>query len=86
MCISASDFITYWMPEMQGNAYNLINFSTTEYAETAPLTVTPAPDTLLRVHMVYMPLSEPIEIKEQEIPAAPVRNGFTVVEWGGTRA
>ena len=80
-----NDFITYWVPLMMKNPYNLVTFSTGEYEQTAPLTVSPAPDTLLRVHMVYKPLSTPVEVEEQVLPAPPERKGFTVVEWGGTR-
>ncbi len=39
----------------------------------------------MRVHMVYLPLGEPIEIPEQELTPME-RTGFTVVEWGGTDA
>lgn len=81
-----NDFITYWTPELRGNAYNLITFSTGEYEQTAPLSVTPAPDTVIRVHMVYRPLERPVDIPAQELPETPGRDGFTVVEWGGTRA
>ena len=80
-----NDFITYWVPRMQQNRYNLITFAADEYEALAPLTVTPAPDTVLRVHMVFLPLEQPIEIPEQQlIPTE--RKGFTVVEWGGTDA
>lgn len=81
-----NDFITYWTPELARNPYNLIHFSTEQYEQAAPLTVTPAPDTVLRVHMVYKALAAPVEVPEQVLPTAPERRGFTVVEWGGTRA
>jgi len=81
-----NDFITYWVPEMSKNAYNLVTFSTTEYEAIAPLSISPAPDTVLRVHMVYKAIPAPVDVKEQILPTAPARNGFTVVEWGGTRA
>lgn len=81
-----NDFITYWVPELAQNEYNLITFSTTQYEQTAPLHITPAPDTIIRVHMVYKPLEAPVAVKEQTLPAVPARDGFTVVEWGGTRA
>lgn len=80
-----NDFITYWVPEMCENAYNLITFSTVQYERLAQLTVTPAPDTIIRVHMVWKALDAPVELPEQRLQPAPVRNGFTVVEWGGTR-
>lgn len=81
-----NDFITYWTPELARNQYNLITFSTEQYEQTAKLNISPTPDTVLRVHMVYKPLEAPIAIEEQILPAAPRREGFTVVEWGGTRA
>jgi hypothetical protein len=33
--------------------------------------------------MTYKALDEPIDIEEQQLET-PVREGFTVVEWGGT--
>ena len=45
----------------------------------------PAPDTVLRVHMVFLPLEQLIEIPEQQLTPTE-RKGFTVVEWGGTDA
>lgn len=80
-----NDFLVYWVPEMQQNPYNLITFSTQQYEELAPLTVSPTPDTVIRVHMVYKPLDAPVEIPPQKLTAIP-RKGFTLVEWGGSRA
>lgn len=80
-----NDFITFWTPELARNPYNLIRFVTEEYEEIAPLEVTPAPDTVIRVHMAYKPLMAPLQAPEQELPEAPERQGFTLVEWGGTR-
>ena len=79
----ANEFIVYWLPRMEGNSYNLITFQTEAYTENAPLTVTPAPDSMLRVFMAWKPLETPIEIEPQELTAFE-RHGFTVVEWGGT--
>ena len=78
----ATDFITYWLPELEANPYNLIHFSTKAYQEQAPLTITPQPETLLRVFMVYQPLTAPITIPTQQLEPSK-RQGFTVVEWGG---
>lgn len=80
-----NDFITFWVPKLQGNAYNLITFVTTQYEQLAPLTVTPKPDSVLRVHMVYKALAHPVSIPEQKLTAFE-RKGFTLVEWGGSRA
>lgn len=78
-----NEFIIYWLPKMECNEYNLIHFSTTEYEENAKLSISPEPDTLLRVFMVFKGLDEPIDIEEQVLEAS-VREGFTVVEWGGS--
>ncbi len=79
----ANEFIIYWLPELEKHPYNLIHFSTKEYEELAELTVTPAPDTVIRVFMVFKGLDKPVEIKPQTlVPKS--RKGFTVVEWGGS--
>ena len=79
-----NEFIVYWLPQMEQNPYNLIAFQQEAYTEAAKLTVTPAPDSLLRVFMTWKPLAEPVDIPVQELPAFN-RHGFTVVEWGGTQ-
>ncbi len=78
-----NEFIVYWLPKMEGNRYNLISFQSGIYTENARLTVSPEPDSLLRVFMAWKEIGEPIEIEEQEITPFE-RTGFTVVEWGGT--
>lgn len=78
----ANEFIIYWLPQMQDNAYNLIAFQSDIYTDAARLTIDPAPDTLLRVFMAWQPSEEFVELPAQEL-SAPERTGFTVVEWGG---
>ena len=80
----ANEFIVFWLPMMEPNAYNLISFQEEAYTDSAKLSVSPAPDTLIRVFMAWQPLEEAVEIAPQ-ILTAPEREGFTVVEWGGTR-
>lgn len=79
----ANEFIIYWLPRMQNNAYNLIAFQTSAYTDSAKLTVTPEPDTLIRVFMAFKALEKPVDIEPQTVET-PQRNGFTVVEWGGS--
>lgn len=81
------DFISYWLPQMESNEYNLISFPAREYEEMASLNVSPEPDTVIRVYMVFTPLDEEVEIPEEqqlEWPVRTDRTGFTVVEWGGS--
>ena len=79
-----NEFIVYWLPIMQENKYNLITFAGKDYEEIAPLNITPKPDSILRVMMVFKPLNKPLKVEEQELKSF-VRKGFTVVEWGGTQ-
>jgi hypothetical protein len=79
-----NEFIVYWLPIMQENKYNLISFAGEDYENIAPLKINPNPDSVLRVMMIYKPLNKPVNIQEQELKPF-IRNGFTVVEWGGTK-
>ena len=80
----ADEFIIYWLPKLEKNKYNLIKFeSMEEINENMPLEISPKPDTVIRVLMVYKPINKYVDIKEQTLNT-PERKGFTVVEWGGT--
>ena len=79
----ANEFIIYWLPLMEGNAYNVISFQTETYEQAAKLTVSPQPDTLIRVFMAWYAAETPVELPAQAL-TAPQREGFTVVEWGGS--
>ena len=80
----SNEFIMYWLPKLQDNKYNYIRFATMdEINEGMPLEITPKPDNIIRVLMVFKPLDSYIEVEEQKIET-PTRNGFTVVEWGGS--
>lgn len=80
----ANEFIVYWLPEMEANPYNLISFQQEAYTESARLDITPKPDCIIRVFMVWKPLERPIDVPPQAL-SAPARKGFTAVEWGGCR-
>ena len=57
---------------------------TDAYDLTAPLTVSPAPDSVIRVFMTWYASDEPRDITAQQLPSFE-REGFTVVEWGGSQ-
>ena len=74
----------YWLPKLEENEYNLIRFASRDIIDSEmPLDINPKPDTVIRVLMEYKPLDNKINIKEQNLTKVE-RNGFTVVEWGGT--
>lgn len=76
------EFIIYWLPVLQKNEYNYIRFaSSDEINEVMPLSVSPKPDSVIRVLMTYKALQEPVNVKPQQLEA-PDREGFAVVEWG----
>lgn len=77
-----NEFIVYWLPYMKDNAYNVISFQGQCYEESAPLKISPTPDTVKRVFMAYYPCDTEREIPPQELIGFE-RSGFTVVEWGG---
>jgi hypothetical protein len=80
----ANEFIIYWLPQMESNKYNYIRFQTKEEIdENMPLTINPNPDTIIRVMMEFKALPFKIDIKEQQLEKV-TREGFTVVEWGGS--
>jgi hypothetical protein len=81
----AEEFIVYWLPEMQKSEYNYIRFaSATEIDKNMSLSISPKPDTTIRVWMVLKGLDSPISVQEQKLEQKS-RSGFTAVEWGGIK-
>ncbi len=78
-----TDFVSYWLPQVQTNKYNLIHFAESEYESEAVLDTIPKADSILRVFVVFKPLNKKTNIVPQEIKPF-TRKGFTVIEWGGT--
>lgn len=77
------EFIDFWAPLMKEKPYYFITFVPQYiYEELAPLEINPTPNTIIRVFMDYKGLDNPINVAPQ-IFNTPIRNGFTVVEWGG---
>lgn len=88
--LEAADFITFWAPRIQANDYSLISFVTDQYAPIARYSFTDfagdetAPDTFIRVYMVFSKAQASTSVPAQVFGPAPVRTGFTAVEWGGS--
>ncbi|MCR5287132.1 MAG: hypothetical protein K6D93_04190 [Saccharofermentans sp.] len=81
----ADDFITYWLPQMMGNKYNVITFQTKAYEDVASLEISPKPDTVIRVNMLWYASEKQVSIRPQDLTTLnpSERKGFMVVEWGG---
>ena len=81
------DFETYWLPLMKDNPYNVITFQTTAYTDAAKLDVTPEPDVVVRVNMLWYASDCFVDIEPQALedmnPSLEDRDGFVLVEWGG---
>lgn len=83
----ANEFIVYWLPKLEANEWNLISFQTKVYEDIYKLKVNPVPDNVLRVFMTYKGVDTPVDIREQdlkELGKGFKREGFQVVEWGGS--
>lgn len=78
------EFIIYWLPRLTTYSYVYLYFETMEEINAnQTLNIIPAPDTLIRVSMVWQGLDAPISVTPQVLTPA-TRDGFVAVEWGGT--
>lgn len=79
-----NDFVVYWLPELNKNEENFIHFWVNDNIDNSSiLTITPKPDTLLRIFMEFKAHHGEEKLPQQELITTP-RKGFTVVEWGGS--
>ncbi len=77
------DFMTFWEPRLPNTPYVRLSWLTnSQLNKLAPLTVSPKPQTSIRVFLDFEGLTQPVSMRPQKF-SAPVRNGFTLVEWGG---
>ncbi len=80
----SADFITYWYPRMKVNEKNYIHFLFNEACNTyAELKISPQPDNVFRVGMVWSKTNSSTIPVPQTISKVN-RSGFAVIEWGGT--
>ena len=79
-----NEFITYWLPILEQNGKSFVYFELTEERQQGnAMTISPAPDSLLRVNMHIWKVDENPNLPEQYLPSFE-RKGFTAVEWAGT--
>jgi len=81
-----TDFITYWGPRLAAHDKCLLTFVINEACDQfATLNITPKPDRINRVYIVWAAIgdAEATGFTEQLVPVLD-RNGFDVLEWGGS--
>jgi len=77
------DFMEFWEEKMIVKDYVFVTFvPQRDFDRAAPLKVTPAPETTIRVFMDFEPIDEYKKVEPLNI-ITPERKGYTVVEWGG---
>jgi len=82
--IESNDFITFWAPRMMIKDRSFIHFLINDnIRNTSFLQITPKPETLIRIFMEYSHSIPDTPIKEQSLPTLQ-REGYTIIEWGGT--
>lgn len=79
----SAQFMEYWLEELPvANYYEIKLLDETFLTKNMTLSISPEPDTMIRLIFNFRPLLEKETINEPFI-STPIRNGFTVVEWGG---
>ncbi len=79
----SADFITFWYPQMMANEKNHVQFLFNESCDAyAKLNITPTPDQIYRVGMLWKNATTEFIPEAQIIPTI-IRDGFVVIEWGG---
>ena len=81
-----TDFITFWGPRMIQAEQGFVQFIfNKDYDQLASISISPAPQELFRVYMLWTPLENATELnpQPQKIESGN-RSGFYVIEWGGS--
>lgn len=78
-----ADFITFWGPKLASKELSFVHFLFNEECDRyADLEISPKPDNIYRLYIIWAPVSTKFLIKKQAMKKID-RAGFTVFEWGG---
>ncbi len=78
------DFLEFWMPHMPNTPYVRLSWLSTEQMnQLAPLHIQPRPDTMIRVFLDFAGQTTAYTDLQPQTLTAILRDGFTVIEWGG---
>lgn len=79
----SSDFMEFWQSKLPSTPYvRLTWLDTVDMNRLAPLSVSPRPDTAIRIFLEFEGLQTPRPLIPQTL-SSPPRHGFTLIEWGG---
>lgn len=76
-------FKDYWLPVLKKSPYNIITFQQEVHLNNALSYVTYKPDTFIRLFITIQPSQNYVAIDQPVLPSYQ-REGFTVIELGGT--
>lgn len=77
------DFKDYWQKALPYSPYYFVGvMEKVDIDLIEPLTITPNPESIIRVRLYFEALEKAIEVQKPTL-FAPQKQGFTVVEWGG---
>lgn len=80
----AKEFTDYWIKALPKAPYYFVGVMDKESIDhIEPLTISPKPDTIIRVRAYFKALDKPIDVTEPVLGKNVERSGFSVVEWGG---
>jgi len=85
--IETTDFITFWAPRIQQHEVAKIEFLLDkQYDVIGKLKVTPKPDNTRRLYIFFQGSDDfDPSLQYEQVDIEPFsRNGFTILEWGGT--
>lgn len=78
------DFSHYWLKALpKANYYKITLVPQDVLDAIAPLSISPKPDSILRVSLNFQPLDTKISLPEPVLPLLTPRGVFSVTEWGG---
>ena len=80
-----TDFMNYWLPRLKGKPYYFVTLIPPDQInQKEKLEFSVAPDSLIRVRVVFEGLDAPISINPPEKIEKFTRRGFVAADWGGT--
>lgn len=79
-----ADFKAYWEKQLPFAPYYFVGVMPVKDVDSIEkLTINPQPETTIRVRVYFEALKNWKDVPAPVLAAAPARNGFTAVEWGG---